>query len=95
MHPKPVGQGIIAMGGGRTRVEEEVDPSVGFVITASPGDQVATGEPLATIYARDAAGLEAGAEALDRAIEIGAGAPAPRPLVSHRVTARGVEALAG
>ena len=95
VHPRPVGHGIIAMGGGRTRVEDEVDPSVGFVITASPGDQVATGQPLATIYARDAAGLEAGAEALDRAIAIGAGAPAPRPLVSHRVTARGVEALAG
>ena len=95
VHPRHVGHGIIAMGGGRTRVEAEVDPSVGFVITASPGDQVATGQPLATIYARDTAGLEAGAEALDRAIAIGAGAPAPRPLVSHRVTARGVEALAG
>ena len=54
-----------------------------------------TGQPLATIYARDTAGVVAGAEALDRAIAIGAGAPAPRSLVSHRVTARGIEALAG
>ena len=72
-----------------------MDPSVGFVITARPGDEVAAGQPLATIYARDTAGLDAGAEALDRAIAIGAEAPAPRPLVSHRVTVHGVESLAG
>jgi thymidine phosphorylase len=95
VHPRPVGHGIIAMGGGRTQVEDSVDPSVGFVITVAPGDQVAAGQPLATIYARDAAGLEAGAEALDRAITIGAGDATPRPLVSHRVTARGVETMTG
>ena len=93
VHPRPIGHGIIAMGGGRTRVEGAVDPSVGFVITARPGDRVTVGQPLATIYARDAAGLEAGAEALAEAIEVGSRAPAPRPLVSHRVTAAGVETL--
>jgi len=93
VHPRNVGHGIIAMGGGRTRVEDAVDPVVGFVITASPGDLVEAGQPLATIYARDVAGLEAGGAALDRAIEIGAGGSAPRPLVSHRVTAAGVEVL--
>jgi len=95
VHPRHVGHGIIAMGGGRTRVEDAVDPSVGFVITARPGKPVVAGQPLATIYARDVAGLEAGGAALDRAIEIGVGGAAPRPLVSHRVTARGVEAFAG
>jgi pyrimidine-nucleoside phosphorylase len=93
VHPRHVGHGIIAMGGGRTRVEDAVDPAVGFVITASPGDRVVAGQPLATIYARDVAGLEAGGVALDRAIEIGPGGSTPRPLVSHRVTARGVEVL--
>ena len=79
------------MCGGRTRMEDAVDPAVGFVITASPGDLVEVGQPLATIYARDVAGLEAGGAALDRAIAIGVGAAAPRPLVSHRITAAGVE----
>jgi pyrimidine-nucleoside phosphorylase len=91
VRPRHVGHGIIAMGGGRTRVEDVVDPAVGFVITASPGDLVEVGQPLATIYARDVAGLEAGGAALDRAIAIGAGGAAPRPLVSHRITAAGVE----
>ncbi len=94
--PRPVGKGIIALGGGRTRVDDPVDPAVGFHITTRPGDRVEQGQPLATIHARDAAGLAAGRAALAAAIEIAdAVADAPLPLVSHRVTAAGVEALAG
>jgi pyrimidine-nucleoside phosphorylase len=95
VEPRAVGKGIIALGGGRRTVADRVDPAVGFVITARPGDGVQAGEPLATIYARDAAGLEAGRAALDTAIRIADDAPAPLPLVSHRVTATGVEVLAG
>jgi pyrimidine-nucleoside phosphorylase len=93
VRPRPIGHGINAMGGGRGRVEDAVDPSVGFVITVRPGDRVAAGQPLATIHARDRAGLEAGEAALTEAIVIG-GEPLPlRPLVSHRVTTTGVERL--
>lgn len=94
--PRAVGKGIIALGGGRTRVDDPVDPAVGFVITARPGDRVARGEPLATVYARDAAGLDAGRRALDAAIVVADAADeAPLPLVSHRVSAAGVEVVAG
>ena len=94
--PRAVGKGIIALGGGRTRVEDPVDPAVGFVITARPGDRVARGQPLATIHARDAAGLAAGHRALAAAVRLSDDAPpAPLPLVSHRVSAAGVEVLAG
>ena len=93
--PRPIGRGIVALGGGRRRVDDVVDPAVGFVVTARPGDTVRRGQPLATVLARDAAGLAAGRTALDVAIVI-AEAPgaAPLPLVSHRVTAAGVEPLA-
>jgi len=93
VHPKAVGLGVNAMGGGRTRVEDQVDPSVGFVITVRPGDSVVAGQPVATIYAGDTAGLRAGEAALSEAIVIGGKAPPPRPLVSHRVTREGVEVL--
>jgi pyrimidine-nucleoside phosphorylase len=94
--PRPVGRGIIALGGGRRRVDDVVDPGVGFVITARPGDAVVRGQPLATVYARDAAGLAAGRAALDAAIVLADHAGAtPLPLVSHRVTTAGTEALAG
>jgi pyrimidine-nucleoside phosphorylase len=91
--PRPVGRGVIAMGGGRTRVEDTVDPAVGFVITAKPGDRVEAGQPLATVCARDDAGLTAGAAALAEAIRIEEGAPTPLPLVSGRVTAAGAQRL--
>ena len=57
VEPRAIGRGIIEMGGGRTRVEDVADPSVGFVITARPGDWVEAGEPMATIFARDRAGI--------------------------------------
>jgi pyrimidine-nucleoside phosphorylase len=92
--PRPLGHGIIALGGGRRRLDDEVDPAVGFVITAKPGCRVARDEPIATIHARDEAGLVAGRRALDEAITIGDDAEAPLPLVSHRITARWEEVLA-
>lgn len=91
--PRPIGHGVIKLGGGRTRLGDEVDPSVGFVITVKPGQHVSRDEPLATIHARDDAGLTAGRRALDEAITIGE-AGAPLPLVSHRITARWEEVLA-
>ena len=69
--------------------------AVGFVITARPGDWVELGEPMATIFARDRAGVEAGKTALRAAITIADEADPPLPLVSHRVTAAGVELLVG
>ena len=93
VEPRAVGRGIIALGGGRTTVEDTVDPTVGFVISASPGDRVSSGEPLATVFARDAEGIAAGMAALREAITIADAAVAPLPLVSHRVTASGVEEL--
>jgi len=61
IEPRAVGRGIIALGGGRTTMEDTVDPGVGFVITVKPGDWVDAGEPIASVFARDEAGLRAGA----------------------------------
>lgn len=92
--PRVIGRAIIQLGGGRTQVDDEVDPAVGFMITAKPGDRVTLRQPLATIHARDVAGLQLGTDALAEAIVIGNTAAPSLPLVSHRVTANGVETLA-
>jgi pyrimidine-nucleoside phosphorylase len=94
VEPRAIGRAIIALGGGRTRVEDEVDPAVGFVITAKPGHEVRRGEPLASVFARDAAGAAEGLAALAEAIVLGEARPAVPALVSHRVTAAGLEPLA-
>jgi pyrimidine-nucleoside phosphorylase len=95
VEPRVLGRAIVAMGGGRTRVEDTVDASVGFVITVKPGDKVLSGEPIASVFARDAAGVQLGFDALRQAIVIGDRlSERPLPLVSHRVTRDGVEPLA-
>jgi len=95
VEPRAVGRGITALGGGRARMDDVIDPSVGFVIRARPGDVVRVGEPLATIFARDEAGIAAGMASLAEAIQITDEAEPPLPLVSHRVTAEGVEHFDG
>ncbi|HEU4698298.1 MAG TPA: thymidine phosphorylase [Gemmatimonadales bacterium] len=96
VEPRRIGRAITALGGGRTKVDDVVDPAVGFVITAKPGQHVVAGQALATIHARDAAGLAAAHAALDEAIAIGepAAGAAPAPLITHRVDASGVATLA-
>lgn len=92
--PRVIGRGIVAMGGGRLRVEDTIDPTVGFVITAKPGDKVLEGEPIASVFARDEAGVRIGFETLGQAVVIDDRmSERPLPLVSHRVTKAGVEDL--
>jgi len=94
VEPRAIGYGSIQLGGGRRNMEDRVDPSVGFVITAKPGIRVTKGQALATIHARSEEDLAVGKSILEQAIVIGDAAVTPLPLVSHRVTARGVEELA-
>jgi pyrimidine-nucleoside phosphorylase len=93
IEPRRLGHAILELGGGRRTIEEDIDPSVGFVIAAKPGDRVRAGEPLASIFARDAAGMAIGMEALRTAIVI-SDSGSLTPLITHRVTANGVETLA-
>jgi pyrimidine-nucleoside phosphorylase len=90
VEPRRIGQAILQLGGGRRTIEDEIDPAVGFVIPVKPGDAVRTGEPLASVFARDIRGIDLGLEALREAITIGKDGTLT-PLISHRVTAAGVE----
>jgi len=92
VEPRAIGHAIIALGGGRTKAEDAVDPAVGVVIPVKPGQRVALGQLLATIHARDEAGAAAADPVVRKAIRMGERA-SPLPLVSHRITRDGVEAL--
>jgi thymidine phosphorylase len=93
IEPRTIGRGIIALGGGRNTMEDAVDPSVGFRIVVNVGDRVMRGQPLATVLARDVAGIEAGKACIREAVQIGEDERAGPPLISHRVTADGVQVL--
>jgi pyrimidine-nucleoside phosphorylase len=93
--PLGLGRAVVAMGGGRTRLGQTIDAAVGFVLDVAPGDEVRTGDALATVHAADEAGADEGAWAVDGAVTIGEGGRASdlRPLVSHRVDRGGTVAL--
>ncbi len=94
IEPRTIGRAIVAMGGGRQKVDDTVDHAVGFVFHAKPGDKVSGGQSIAAIHARDQRGLEIGRAALEAAVTVSSGRiKPPLPLISHRVTVKGVEIL--
>ena len=94
IEPRAIGRAIVALGGGRQKVEDKVDFGVGFEIPAKPGNTVKKGETLATIHANTAEQVKLARAALDVAITIAdqKGEP-PLPLVSHRITKEGTEEI--
>jgi pyrimidine-nucleoside phosphorylase len=91
--PRPIGHGIVALGGGRRTMDDVVDPSVGFDILVKPNAEIREGDLLAIIHVADEAGADAGRAALDEAIAIGGERVEMLPLISHRITADAVERL--
>jgi pyrimidine-nucleoside phosphorylase len=86
--PLALGYGVVELGGGRSRLDDEVDLRVGFHIHVSPGDRVEAGTPLGEVHAADGTGLERGRNILSRAIVLGPDPPpTPAPLIRARVTA--------
>ncbi|MEO1687308.1 MAG: thymidine phosphorylase [Pseudomonadota bacterium] len=72
---RAVGNAVVALGGGRTRPEDPVDPAVGLTHCAGIGALVDGDFPLARIHARDRDAAEAAAERLRAAYTVGEGAP--------------------
>ncbi len=92
--PRPLGHAVVEMGGGRREIGDTIDPGVGFVVSAHPGDHLASGELLGEVHATDEASAEMAVRALREAVRIGLEADLPAlPLISHRVTQDGVEVL--
>jgi thymidine phosphorylase len=79
-----LGWAIIEMGGGRKKVGEAIDHSVGLEMPVRLGDRVERGQPLAHLFARDASRASA-ARQIEQAIQIAAEPPRPQPLVSERI----------
>jgi len=80
-----VGRASVQLGAGCDRVEDPVDPAVGIMVVAKPGDAVRAGAPLMELYYRDRARLEAATRLTSQAITIGDERPAPGRLVVGEV----------
>ncbi len=78
---REVAAAAMELGAGREVAGVPVDHAVGVVCIRKRGEEVASGEPLAEIHARDGAAAARAETALLAAYEIGVGEPEPRPLV--------------
>lgn len=78
----------VAMGAGRTRTDQSVDPAVGISVLVKPGAKVAAGQEVALLHVREEdAATQALAERVRAAFSVGDAAPEPSPLVRGRIDA--------
>ena len=82
--PLELGLVAVALGAGRTRAEDEVDPGAGIELCQAVGERVERGEPLAFLSGRSRALVDAQTKRAERAFRIGKNAPR-RKLVIERI----------
>jgi pyrimidine-nucleoside phosphorylase/thymidine phosphorylase len=86
IHGEAVGLAAVALGAGRARVEDPVDPAVGLEVLKQVGEPVERGEPLCRVHEGERSEARAAMTArLTRAWSIGPAAPTPAPLVLERL----------
>src|SRR5262249_38079886 len=76
-----LGLASVALGAGRAKVTDVIDPSVGIVLAKKPGDRTTKGEPLAVVHARDEASARICIDAVKRAVTLAARPPRRTKLV--------------
>ena len=79
-----LGHAVVALGGGRVRAGEAIDPRVGLSMLAKLDEQVGPGRPLALVHAADDTAAEVAIAAVTAAYRLGDCA-APGPLVRDRI----------
>lgn len=81
---RAVGRLAVHLGAGRRVKEDPVDPTAGLVLHRKPGDPVAPGDVLATLYTRRRDRLVDFRQALLAAYRFAETPPPPRPLLLAR-----------
>ncbi len=80
-----LGMAVVALGGGRRRKEDIIDPSVGFTNLLPLGAQVGPNTPLAIVHAADETAAAIAAAVARQAYRVAAAAPPPPSLVHGAV----------
>ena len=86
VNTRAIGNAIIELGGGRRRVGEVLDLSVGFSDIAPIGTELDRDTPLAVIHAASEADAEAVENSLLAAVTLAETAPAERPVIIEILT---------
>jgi thymidine phosphorylase len=83
-----VGRAAVALGAGRRRKGDEIDPATGIILGAKVGERLETGQEIGEIHARDEDAAAAAETETLAALEI-RDAPAPSPPLVYRWLAGG------
>ncbi len=65
-----IGQAVVALGGGREKKDDVIDPAVGVEVHVEVGDQVTKGKPILTVHARDEAACALAVESLKAGVKL-------------------------
>ena len=91
MQTETCGRASMALGAGREKQGDAIDPAAGVLLLKKTGDRVERGEPLATLHTGREAALEEAEGLLLGAIALSDAPPQPEKLIYARVTGEGVE----
>ena len=76
-----LGQSIVEMGGGRKKLGDQIDHSVGLQFLVKVGDRIENGQPVAQIFCNDSKISQTASELVSLSIGTSPVEPAPTPLV--------------
>jgi pyrimidine-nucleoside phosphorylase len=80
-----IGHAIAAIGGGRVRIDDSIDPAVGFMAESRIGDSVSEGSTIGIVFCADGANASEAAERIQAAYEIGDQSPTELPHLLREV----------
>ena len=85
---RSLGLAVVALGGGRLRSDQLIDPAVGFTDIVEMGTPLQSGAPLLRIHARTEAAADLAAAMVQKAISIEDQSRSAPPLVWQRISAK-------
>jgi pyrimidine-nucleoside phosphorylase len=80
-----IGYAIAAIGGGRVRIDDAIDPTVGFIAEIKIGDRISAGDALGVVQSRDNSKAQEAAKRIQTAYEIGDQPPTEIPVLMREV----------
>jgi pyrimidine-nucleoside phosphorylase len=78
-----IGHTIAAIGGGRVRIDDRIDPTVGFIAERKIGDQVNAGETIGVVYCAESSKAREAVDRIGAAYSIGDEPPGDLTLIKQ------------
>lgn len=82
---RAIGLAALALGAGRRKITDKIDPAVGLLVHKKTGDKVSANEPLVSIFYRNDTTLEDCRHHLKTAVNVTENPPETTPLIIERM----------